>query len=323
MTITDLRARSRAPLRPLARLLLAAAVTAGAGLAGCRREAAPPPREFDGQAAFRYAERQMSFGPRIPGTDGHRRMAEWLEQELRGKADTLIVQRWTHVTRQGDSLPLVNFVARFNPHASERILYLAHWDTRPRSTEVKTSADSLKPVPGANDGASGVAVLLALADVLKKTPPAIGVDLLFDDGEDYGLFEGEKEDVLIGARYYANHLPPGGAPKFAVLWDMVGDRNLQLFQEQNSLLAAPDVVQLVWGTAEQLGYRTYFIPQPKWSVIDDHVELQKVGIPAIDVLDFDYPWWHTPDDTIDKISAQSLQIVGDVAAAVIRKQGGK
>lgn len=312
-------ARRRRSSWPLAVLLLGAA--GAAGLAGCRREAAPPAHEFDGQAAYRYVERQMAFGPRIPGTEGHAKMAAWLEQELRAKADTLVVQRWTHVTKRGDSLPLVNFVARFNPRAPERILYFAHWDTRPRSTEVKNSADSLKPVPGANDGGSGVAVLLALADVLKKTPPDVGVDLLFDDGEDYGLFEGDKEDVLIGARYYAQHLPPGGAPKFAVLWDMVGDKNLQIFQEQNSLLAAPDVVQLVWSTAAELGYQQYFIPRPNWSIIDDHVELQKAGIPAIDVLDFDYPWWHTPEDTIDKISAQSLQIVGDVAAAVVRRSG--
>jgi glutaminyl-peptide cyclotransferase len=286
--------------------------------AGCRSEPAARPT-FDGAAAMGYVRQQMAFGPRIPGTEGHRRMAEWLETELRGKADTLLVQRWTHVTQQGDSLPLVNFIARFNPGAPERILYFAHWDTRPRSTNVKT-ADSLKPVPGANDGASGVAVLLALADALKRTPPGVGVDLLFDDGEDYGLFDEQKEDVLIGARYYAQHLPPGPRPKFAVLWDMVGDRNLQIYQEQNSLLGAPDVVELVWQTAADLGHAAIFIPKANWNIVDDHVELQKVGIRAIDVLDFDYPAWHTPDDTIDKVSQQSLQIVGEVAEMVIRRQ---
>ncbi|HEU5042162.1 MAG TPA: M28 family peptidase, partial [Gemmatimonadales bacterium] len=130
-------------------------------LAACRE--GPPPREFDGPAAFRYIETQVAFGPRVPGTEPHRRMAEWLEKELAARADTLVVQRWTHVTTKGDSLPLVNFVARFQPAASQRLLFLAHWDSRPRA-DGPASPDSTVPVPGANDGGSGVALLLGVAD---------------------------------------------------------------------------------------------------------------------------------------------------------------
>lgn len=202
------------------------------------REAKPHVREFDGASAFRYLEAQVAFGPRIPGTKAHRQAAAWLDSLLRHRADTVIVQSWTHLTGSGDSLPLTNFVARFNPAATKRLLFLAHWDSRP-TADSPTSTDSTKPVPGANDGGSGVALLLGVADVLKRNPPAIGVDLLFDDGEDYGDFTKAPKDVLIGARYYAAHPAPGPQPLYAVLFDLVADKDLQIFQEGNSLVGAP------------------------------------------------------------------------------------
>jgi hypothetical protein len=283
-------------------------------------DSSPPPREFDGQAAFRYLEQQVAFGYRIPGTAGHARMAAWLDSMARARADAVIVQEWKHVTARGDTLPLVNVIARFNPGATERLLFLAHWDTRPVSDNPSFKGDRTRPVPGANDAASGVAVLLGVADVLRRTPPKVGVDLLFVDGEDYGDFSGTPPvDVLIGSRYYGQHRPPGPAPLYAVLFDMVGDKDQQIYQEGNSLLGAPEVVELVWTVAKETGHGGTFLPAPKHTLTDDHVELQKVGIRAIDVVDFDYPYWHTPDDTIDKVSAQSLQTVGDVAVALVRR----
>jgi peptidase M28-like protein len=289
-------------------------------LTACTSRDGPPPG-FDGARAFGYLKAQVGFGPRIPGQAGHEHMGDWLDSLLRARADTLVVQAWTHTTADGAKLPLRNFLARFRPAATQRILFLAHWDTRPRAD--RDPVDSTKPVPGANDGASGAAVLLGLADALKATPPTVGVDLLFVDGEDYGDFDKAKEDVLIGSRYYAANLPPGGRPLYAVLLDMVADRELQIKEEGQSLLAAPDIVDLVWRTARDIGYAQYFIPSPGPTLTDDHVELHKVGIRAIDVVDFDYgpnhTWWHTAQDTIDKVSQRSLQIVGDVMLALIRR----
>jgi hypothetical protein len=284
----------------------------------------PPPREFEGKGAFGYIERQLEFGPRVPGTEAHAKMAAWLDSTARTKADSVITQRWTHVTGKGDSLPLQNVIARFNPAAEKRILFLAHWDTRP-TADSKTSTDSTAPVMGANDGASGVALLLGVADILKRAPPRpdLGVDLLFTDGEDYADFTETPNDVLIGSRYYAAHQPPGPKPLYAVLFDLVADKDLQIYQEGNSVTGAPEVVNLVWEVARDLGYGRVFVDSPKHALIDDHLELQKAGIRAIDVVDFDYPAWHTPHDTIDKVSPESLQIVGDVAMGLVRREGGR
>ena len=289
----------------------------------CQGETAPP-REFDGATAFRYLEQQVGFGYRIPGTAGHARTAAWLDSLLHARADTVVVQAWNHVTARGDTLPLRNFLARFQPAAPTRVLFLAHWDTRPFSDNDSYRGDRARPVPGANDGASGVAVLLGMADARKARAPGIGVDLLFVDGEDYADFAKEPNDVLIGSRHYARNQPPGPRPAWAVLFDMIGDRDLQVKQEGNSLLAAADVVQRVWDVARLLGYDSVFVNKPGLTITDDHVELQKAGIKAIDVVDFDYgpghAWWHTPEDTLGKVSDRSLQVIGDVGMALIRLQ---
>ena len=292
------------------------------------RDAAAPVRTFDSAAALAFAERQVAFGPRVPGTEGHARMAAWLDSLLRARADSVVVQRWTHVTRGGDTLPLINLFASFNPTATQRILFLAHWDTRPRSDgPAATPTDSAKPVPGANDGASGVAVLLGVAEALDSVPPSIGVDLLFVDGEDYGdFFADGRPDVLIGSRYYAqNQLAP--APLYAVLFDMVGDRELRISREGNSVIGAPEVVDLVWRVAAEAGHSDVFVPFEGTTATDDHVELQRVGIRAIDLIDFSYgpgnAWWHSPEDTMDKISARSLGIVGDVALRLVQEAEGE
>ena len=236
---------------------------------------------------------------------------------MRLRADTVIVQSWNYTTTHGTVLPLRNILARFRPTASDRVLYVTHWDTRPISDEARDSAQRLIPVPGANDGASGVALFLALGDVLKKTPPNVGVDLLFVDGEDYGDFA-TMHDVLLGSTYFAAHLPePGYRPLYGILWDMIGDRDLDIYEEVNSVHFAPEVVQRVWTEAADLGYGGYFLSQTKYTVTDDHLPLLRAGLRVIDVIDLDYPAHHTPDDTIDKISARSLQVVGDVATALV------
>lgn len=294
------------------RIAAVVVVTLGACNAGATRGG-----EFDGVTALGYVEHQLAFGPRIPNTDGHRLTADWLVEHLTARADTVIVQSWTHRTRRGDTLALRNIFARFRPEASERVLFVAHWDTRPLADKSANLAAQRQPVPGANDGASGVAVLLGVADVLHGRPPAVGVDLLLVDGEDWGDFS-DSTEALLGSRYFATRLPAGYQPLFGVVFDMVGDRDLQLHWEGYSQSFAPEVVQRVWATAERMGYGRYFIPGVRHTVVDDHVPLQNVGLRVIDVIDFDYPYWHTTEDTLDKVSAASLKIVGDVAIALVR-----
>lgn len=286
-------------------------------LLACGSGAKGADREFDGRRAFTYIERQMAFGPRVPGTAGHRQTGDWLLAELRARADTVVVQAFTQRTAKGATLELRNFFARFRPGATERILFVAHWDTRPKADKSPNLGQQQLPVPGANDGASGVAVLLGVADALKARAPGIGVDLLFVDGEDYGDFT-DSTETLLGSRYFAAHLPPAYTTLFAVVFDMVGDKDLQIPQEGHSMSGAPEVVQRVWRTAADLGYGRVFVPRVGEALTDDHVPLQQAGIRAIDVIDFDFPYHHTTEDTIDKVSAASLQIVGDVAVALVR-----
>jgi glutaminyl-peptide cyclotransferase len=199
---------------------------------------------------------------------------------------------------------------------TDRVVFLAHWDTRPKADKSPNLADQQRPVPGANDGASGVALLLGVADALKKKAPAVGVDLVMVDGEDYGDFAVAK-DVLLGSRYYAKHLP-ATKPLFAIVWDMIGDKDLQIYQEGYSVANAPEVVQRVWAMADELGYGKTFRSTVGYSLDDDHIPLQEAGLRAIDIIDFDFPAHHTVGDTEDKVSAASLGIVGEVALALTR-----
>lgn len=290
-------------------LLLAAAACSAAGSSQ---------REFDGARALQYVATQVGFGPRVPNTAAHRRAGDWLLQQLRERADTVEVQAFHHVAASGDTLALRNFIAKFRPDAPERVTYVAHWDSRPVADKSINLAERRLPVPGANDGASGVALLLGVADALALTPPAnFGVDLVFVDGEDYGDF-GTETDVLLGSKRYAERVANAPAPLFAVVWDMVGDRDLQIFQEYHSATRAPEVVDRVWRVADELGYRRTFRPTVGYSVTDDHIPLLERGLRAIDVIDLDYPYHHTTEDTLDKVSAESLQKVGDVALALLR-----
>jgi glutaminyl-peptide cyclotransferase len=286
--------------------------------AACER-GGPHPGKFDGESALRYARAQVDIGTRIPGTPGGQRGGDWIIARMRERADTVIVQSWTQTLSDGRQLPLRNILARFRPDLPDRVLYVTHWDTRPVSDGEEDPARRKLPMPGANDGASGVGLLVALGDALKKTPPAVGVDLLFVDGEDYGSFDTMK-DVLMGSTYFAAHLPsPGYRPIFGILWDMIGDNDLALKQEQNSVAQAPEVVRRVWDQAKELGHDDVFVEQQTaYPITDDHIPLLNAGLRVIDVIDLEYPYHHRPTDTMDKISARSLSIVGDVAEALVR-----
>jgi len=289
--------------------------------AACRDEGSRSPAGFDGSAAYRYAGAQVAFGPRVPGTPAAKRAGDWIIAEMKKRADTVVVQAFDYKTASGKVIPMRNILARFRPELTERILYLTHWDSRPVSESAATEAEKKMPVPGANDGASGVGMFVALADVLKKNKPNVGVDLLFTDGEDYGDFGPPAVDVLVGAEYFAKHLPsPGYQPLFGVLWDMIGDSDLRIPQEGNSVDHAPEVVQKIWDLAAELGHADVFVNENQGSITDDHIPLLTAGLRVVDIIDINYPPHHTPQDTMDKISAKSLGIVGDVAAALIARQ---
>jgi hypothetical protein len=294
---------------------------------------------FDAKAAMGYVKTQLDFGPRVPGTPAHEREGDWIVAQMKQRTDSVIVQSWTHTTLDGKALPMRNVLARFNPAATDRVLYVTHWDTRPVADSDPVLGNRTTPIPGANDGASGVALFIALGDALQKTPPSVGVDLLFVDGEDWGNFDTDSSgkllpDVLIGSTYFASHLPsPGYKPLYGVLWDMIGDRDLQIYQEGNSVQAAPEVVSRVWETAANLGYSKYFLQQPGLTITDDHVPLLDAGLRVIDVIDMQYGplapgygpetlsnpnYHHTLQDTYDKVSAKSLQVVGDVALSLVK-----
>ncbi len=313
--------------------LIALAALAALTACGASRDkpvATRAPTDFNADSAMSYIRQQLAFGPRVPGTEPARKTGDWIVAQLHRTADTVLEQRWTHTLATGAALPMRNIFARFNPAAPKRILYVTHWDTRPHADSESDPEKKKLPIPGANDGASGVALLLTVADALKKAPPSVGVDLLFVDGEDWGTFNPDV-DVLIGATYFAAHLPNAGyQPLFGVLWDMIGDADLNIYQEVNSAQAAPEVVQKVWETAKELGYEKYFIPEAKEPITDDHVPLIKAGLRVIDVVDIDYGlrdasgmvttnYHHTLDDTIDKVSAKSMKIVGNVALALLRQ----
>jgi len=297
------------------------------GGAACGGEKAPGRGAFPAALADSLVARQVAFGPRVPGTDAHAAALQWMTEWLRPRADAVTLMPFRHVTLTGDTLSLTNVWASFAPDAGSRILLTAHWDSRPVAERNADPDTRGEPVPGANDGASGVAVLLALADELSRTPPGVGVDILLTDGEDWGhdpdTYETRIEDMLLGARHFATTRGSTYRPLFGILLDLVGERNARFPWEQNSLALAPEVVRRVWDVADELGHGEYFPQERGPAVNDDHVVLNEAGIRTIDIIDFDYPAWHTTEDTPDKVDAATLGAVGDVVLEVVRRLGSR
>jgi peptidase M28-like protein len=294
---------------------------AGPGLAlllilgGCG--AAP---EVNGTRAHLRVVHQVAAGPRIPGTPGHAAIRAWLESELHRLHGRVELQSFVDTTL-GRPLELTNLIARFGPASGRRIALCAHWDTRPFSDQDPDSAHRQDPVPGANDAGSGVAVLLEVAEIMSLRPPPVGVDLVFFDGEDQGN-AARSEEFLLGSRRYAASLaaaPPGDArPAAAFLFDMVGDRDLGIHPEVESLQRASNLVAMVLEGAKATGAR-HFDAAPRYDLIDDHIPLLDAGVPAVDIIDFDYPAWHTHRDLPDRVSAESLAEVSRVAVWLVTR----
>lgn len=256
--------------------------------------------EFDGERALQDVEFQVSLGPRIPGSKGHTQIIAWLTLELESAGWEVVIQQ-----TEFNGKPVENIIAKRGAGRPWVILG-AHYDTRIYADRDADPALQTQPVPGANDGASGVAVLLGLARVL----PA-GVDkqiwLVFFDSEDNGRIE--DWDWIMGSRAFVASLE--NRPDSVVIVDMVGDADLNLYLEKNS---DPTIAREIWDVARQIGF-SQFILDYKHSILDDHTPFLEAGIPAVDIIDFDYPYYHTTQDTPDKVSAQSLKAVGDTLFA--------
>jgi len=265
----------------------------------------PDSVSFDGSHALADVQTQVDFGPRIPGTAGHDQIREWIRAELESAGWVVEVQQ---TERMGH--PIFNIIAKRSAEAPQIILG-AHYDTRMYADHDPEPGKQAEPVPGANDGASGVAVLLELARTLPED--SVPTWLVFFDTEDNGNIEGW--DWILGSRAFAEEIDI--APRAVVIVDMIGDADLNIFLEKNS---NKEIRAEIWSAAQSLGYADKFINEEKFSMLDDHTPFLEKGIPAVDIIDFDYPHWHTTQDTPDKVSAESLQTVGDTLLKWLMEQ---
>jgi Zn-dependent M28 family amino/carboxypeptidase len=259
---------------------------------------APLPPEFDGRRAFADVERQVAFGPRLPGSQAHAQAVAWMQAELESSGWDVELQETTFMDQ-----PVQNVIARRGEDQAPWIILGAHYDSRLEASQDPDPARQADPVPGANDGASGVAVLLELARVLPGNLEK-QVWLVFFDAEDQGRIPGW--DWILGSRAFVAELE--GAPDAVIVVDMIGDAGLNIYKERNS---DEGLTEEIWQAAAQRGHGDAFLPEDGYSIIDDHTPFLEKGLRAIDIIDFDYPYWHTVADTPDKVSAESLHAVGD------------
>jgi len=280
------------------------------------KEITPP--IFDGQRAYSYLVKQVSFGPRVPDTPASAKCRNYFYnyfEKLGLKVDSQVFTFYDPYSQSEKTL--VNVIASFKSKKKPQelgIVLMAHYDSRPRADYASDPKLKNKPIDGANDGASGVAVLMELANLFKQSPPPYNVDLVLDDGEDWGKV-GDDNLYCLGAQHFAK----GNIRdkyRFGILLDMVGDSGQQIYREAYSENYHKELNDMIWKAAADLGIKT-FHNSVKYTVIDDHLYLNSAGVPAIDIIDFDYPYWHTEFDTSDKCSARSLKNVGEVVAKVI------
>ncbi|MHB0938633.1 MAG: M28 family peptidase [Armatimonadota bacterium] len=308
--------------RPARALLTVFASMAFLLTAGCTRGPA-----FDETRAWRDLQAQVDFGYRVPGTKAHLATRDWLVEQLTPLAAKVTLQPFSHKLG-GREVKMWNIIADFpgtGKAPREQVLLAAHWDTRPTADYDAVPARRTQPIAGANDGASGVAVLLEIARQLKARPIARDVQIVLFDGEDYGSYPNMNTNLdymLLGSQYYADHLP-AKKPSWGILLDMVGDANLDIFREPNSENLAKAVNDRVFAAAATLGYlkteeQPGFVDSLyKHEIIDDHIPINKAGVPMADLIDFNYIYWHTSYDTPERCSAESLKMVGETVLLAI------
>lgn len=282
--------------------------------------------EFNAQNAYNFIQEQVNFGPRVPNTHEHVLTKEYLRDQLVNIAGTrnVFVQEFQQEV-YGENLKMFNLLASFGTHYADRIILAAHWDTRPRAEEDEVDPD--RPILGADDGGSGVGVLLELATIFSENELPVGVDIIFFDGEDYGEVS-DLDNYFLGARHWGNNPPvPGYSPRFGILLDMVGGEYAQFSKEAHSMRFVPNLVNEIWAIAARLGYDNLFVDQRGGNVADDHIIVRQLtGIPMINIIHHTLdnngnikfpPYWHTQNDNMDIIDPETLQAVGDVLLELI------
>ncbi|MFT3752981.1 MAG: M28 family peptidase [Paludibacter sp.] len=286
---------------------------------------------FNFDSAYLYTKSQVDFGPRVPNTKAHNDCAAYLSAQLKRFGAEVIEQKADLVAFDGTILKSVNIIGSYNPKAETRILLFSHWDSRPWADNDPDPTNHKKPVMAANDGASGVGVLLEMARLLGQNLPTVGVDIIFFDSEDYGKpssagGDPDEDSWCLGTQYWAkNPHVPGYTARFGILLDMVGAPNATFFREQASEYYAQSVVDVVWSQAKNLGFSQYFKDMKGGAITDDHIYVNKIiGIPSIDIIHYDPnsgsgfgEYWHTIHDTMENVDKNTLNAVGTTLMHVV------
>ena len=287
--------------------------------------------DFNADSAYIYLQEQCDFGPRTMNSVAHDKCEKWIIQKFEQYGCKVTTQKATLNGYDGTPLRSTNIMASYNPKATTRIMFCAHWDCRPWADNDPDSTNWHKPIVAANDAASGVGVMIELARILKGSSLELGVDFICFDAEDYGTpqwFEGEDpgDTWALGAQYFANNLPEGYAPRYGILLDMVGGVGAKFYREGMSMQYAPAIVKKVWNAARQVGYGSYFPKDDGGMITDDHIPVnQTANIPCIDVIPY-YPdcaqssfgpTWHTIADNMDNIDKNTLKAVGQTMVQVL------
>ena len=287
--------------------------------------------DFNADSAYIYLQEQCDFGPRTMNSTAHDKCEKWIIQKFEQYGCKVTTQKATLNGYDGTPLRSTNIIASYNPEATTRIMFCAHWDCRPWADNDPDSTNWHKPIVAANDAASGVGVMIELARILKGSGLELGVDFICFDAEDYGTpqwFEGEDpgDTWALGAQYFANNLPEGYAPRYGILLDMVGGVGAKFYREGMSMQYAPAIVKKVWNAARQVGDGSYFPKDDGGMITDDHIPVnQTANIPCIDVIPY-YPdcaqssfgpTWHTIADNMDNIDKNTLKAVGQTMVQVL------
>ncbi len=291
---------------------------------------------FDADKAFAYVKAQTELGPRVPNSAAHKKAQAYFVAEFKKLGWEVTEQKFEATAFDGKKLQLNNIVASYNPSTQKRILLASHWDTRPFADQEEKAELKNKPIDGANDGASGVGILLEIARSISeaKDKPKVGIDLMLFDGEDYGqphfLNLPEKEDTwCLGSQYWAkNKHKAGYTAYYGILLDMVGAKNAKFAMEGGSMYYAPEVNKKVWALAAQLGHGQYFTPQLSSQIIDDHYYVNRdAHIPMIDIIhhapetgNYFGAYWHTHDDNIEAVDPATLKAVGEVLLQAVYQE---